>query len=304
MRVLSLAAHQLLMRIEVEHLSHGGAENGRLPVTYLQFEEWAVRRHSVAGAIRELVALGIIEITQHGYTGAGDVRAPNLYRLTCVQAWDANDTGTHEYLKIRSVEQAKGLARAARERADPRNVERGKKNFAAPQNVPMPPHEMRGATAIYQPPKRGVHVHPPKRGALSISREGRLPYPHDSPPRTNGRPSFGPFLFDADDARPRTNGGHQSVSPPALPHITRKTANKMSGIAIHEYALQITESTVTKRATPMCFCLFPPRSSIRVPQRRRGRELQKLICRPQLVVAQARQVVGRALQFVALSGRP
>src|SRR5271167_4409548 len=76
MRVLSLAGHQLLMRIEVEHLSHGGAENGRLPVTYLQFEEWGVRRHSVAGAIRELVALGIIEITRHGYSGAGDVRAP------------------------------------------------------------------------------------------------------------------------------------------------------------------------------------------------------------------------------------
>lgn len=164
MRVLSLAAHQLLMRIEVEHLSHGGAENGRLPVTYHQFEVWGVRRHSVAGAIRELAAPGIIEITQHGYSGAGDVRAPNLYRLTYVQAWYANDTGTHEYLKIRSVEQAKGLARAARERADPRNVERGKKNFAAPQNVPMPPHEMRGAPAIYQPQNVGYMSTPQNVG--------------------------------------------------------------------------------------------------------------------------------------------
>lgn len=34
MRVLSLAAHQALMRIEVEHMSHGGKENGKLPVTY------------------------------------------------------------------------------------------------------------------------------------------------------------------------------------------------------------------------------------------------------------------------------
>jgi hypothetical protein len=40
MRVLSLAAHQALMRIEVEHMSHGGVENGKLPVTYRQLEEW------------------------------------------------------------------------------------------------------------------------------------------------------------------------------------------------------------------------------------------------------------------------
>ena len=38
MRVLSRVAHLALMRIEVEHMSHGGAENGRLPITYRQFE--------------------------------------------------------------------------------------------------------------------------------------------------------------------------------------------------------------------------------------------------------------------------
>ena len=39
MRVLSRVAHLALMRIEVEHMSHGGAENGRLPITYRQFGE-------------------------------------------------------------------------------------------------------------------------------------------------------------------------------------------------------------------------------------------------------------------------
>jgi hypothetical protein len=172
MRVLSLAAHQALMRMEVEHLSHGGVENGKLPVTYRQFEEWGVRRHSVASAIRELVALGIVEIARRGYSGAADVRMPSLYRLTYVQAWDANDTGTHEYLRVGSVGQAEAIAAAARKGSDPRNVERGRKNFATPQNVQGSAPKTWGTTPISRPPKRGVHARPPKRGAPSISRVG------------------------------------------------------------------------------------------------------------------------------------
>jgi hypothetical protein len=37
-RALSLAARKALDRIEIEHLDHGGAENGKLPVTYRNFE--------------------------------------------------------------------------------------------------------------------------------------------------------------------------------------------------------------------------------------------------------------------------
>src|SRR5208337_4276479 len=110
MRVLSLAAHQALTRIEIEQMSHGGVENGKLAVTYRQFEEWGVRRHSVASAIREPVALGIVEIARRGYSGAADVRMPSLYRLTYIQAWNAKDTGTHEYLRIGSVERADAIA--------------------------------------------------------------------------------------------------------------------------------------------------------------------------------------------------
>jgi hypothetical protein len=183
MRVLSLAAHLVIMRIESEHMSHGGCENGRLPVTYCHFERWGARRHSVASAIREVVALGIVEITRHGYGGAAGIRAPSLYRLTYLQAWDANDTGTHEYLKIASVQQAEAIARAARRRADPRNVERGKNYFATPQIVQVSPHEKGGETSNYRPPKRGVHAHPTKRGVLSISRDiARLPQGCDAAP--------------------------------------------------------------------------------------------------------------------------
>jgi hypothetical protein len=53
MRVLSLVERRALDRIE-----HGGAENGRLPVTYVDFKKWGVRPDSIAGAIRALEALG------------------------------------------------------------------------------------------------------------------------------------------------------------------------------------------------------------------------------------------------------
>ena len=44
MRALSLAARKALDRIEIEHMNHGGAQNGQLPVTYRDFEAWGIRR--------------------------------------------------------------------------------------------------------------------------------------------------------------------------------------------------------------------------------------------------------------------
>ena len=41
-------------------MDHGGAENGKLPVTYADLEKWGVRPDSIAGAIRALEALGLI----------------------------------------------------------------------------------------------------------------------------------------------------------------------------------------------------------------------------------------------------
>jgi hypothetical protein len=65
-RVLSLAAHRVLSRIEIEFLHHGGKDNGKLPVTYEQFVEYGMDRASIALAIRETEALGFIEVTERG----------------------------------------------------------------------------------------------------------------------------------------------------------------------------------------------------------------------------------------------
>src|SRR5262245_26881762 len=46
-RELSLSAHRALARIEIELAHHGGYDNGRLPVTFEQFEEYGLHRHAV-----------------------------------------------------------------------------------------------------------------------------------------------------------------------------------------------------------------------------------------------------------------
>ena len=51
-----------VVRIALELRKHGGHDNGKLPITYDDFENYGVHRHSIAPAIRELVALGFIKV--------------------------------------------------------------------------------------------------------------------------------------------------------------------------------------------------------------------------------------------------
>src|ERR1700747_263327 len=65
-RVLSQGAHRVIARIAIELASHGGNNNGQLPVTKKQFVEYGLHNDAVAPAIREAEALGFIRITEHG----------------------------------------------------------------------------------------------------------------------------------------------------------------------------------------------------------------------------------------------
>ena len=88
--VLSLAARLVLDRIEIEQAHHGGNDNGRLPVTFDQFVEFGVHRHSIGPALRELCALGYIEITERGRAGNGEWRRPNLFRANLSRGWQCS----------------------------------------------------------------------------------------------------------------------------------------------------------------------------------------------------------------------
>jgi hypothetical protein len=115
-RVLSLSAHRVLDRIQIELAQHGGTDNGKLPVTYDQFCEYGLHRHAIAPAIRELCALGFIEITERGRSGTGEFRSPNKFRLTFRPTAAAAET--NEWRKIPTIEAADLLARAARQASE------------------------------------------------------------------------------------------------------------------------------------------------------------------------------------------
>jgi hypothetical protein len=119
-RALSLSALRVITRIEIELAHHGGTDNGLLPVTYDDFERYGIHRQAIASAIREVVALGFVEITEHGRAGNAEWRTPSRYRLTYRPAKDKpakglSDDGTHEWRRIKDQQQAELIAKLARE---------------------------------------------------------------------------------------------------------------------------------------------------------------------------------------------
>jgi hypothetical protein len=169
-RATGFAARKALERIEIEHAHHGGNDNGRLPVTYADFEEWDIHPNYIAPAIRELVALGLIEVTQKGYGGKEGDRKPSLYRLAYRPAWDAarSGDGTHEWRKIKTREEAEAIAAAARKAVDPRVVERSKKKSSPSLTEGRSPSVSEGEVENLRPQLVRVQAHPQLVRVLSI----------------------------------------------------------------------------------------------------------------------------------------
>jgi hypothetical protein len=110
-RVLSLSAHCVLDRIEIEQAHHGGKDNGSLPVTYSNFVDYGIDRHAIAPALRELKALGFIRI-KYGRGGNSEFREANKFTLTYRPTEMAPPT--NDWKKIHTLEQAREIARMAR----------------------------------------------------------------------------------------------------------------------------------------------------------------------------------------------
>ena len=157
-RVLSLSARRVLDRIGIEHMAHGGAENGKLPVTYEHFAEYGIHKDSIAPAIRECVALGFLEITEPGRAGNAEFRRPALYRLTYLYTGRAN--ATDEWHRIKTDEEAFALARAAR------NIP-SKKQKSTPGFRPVSPPDSMGTEVQFPPPDSMGTGSPPETMATS-----------------------------------------------------------------------------------------------------------------------------------------
>jgi hypothetical protein len=172
-RVLTLSARKVIDRISIELGHHGGNDNGRLPVTFEDFEAYGIHHDSIAPAIREAEALGFIRVTERGRGGNAEHKQPNLYFLTFANS-RSSTAPTHDWRKIKTFEEAEAVAKAARSNKDPRAVEfaerRLQKTKSRSWKSGLVPHPEIGSGTSKSPhPETGSTGSLRKPGPLSIS---------------------------------------------------------------------------------------------------------------------------------------
>jgi hypothetical protein len=139
-RALSLSARRLIDRIEIELAHHGGNDNGRLPVTKRQFMDYGMSDRLVAPAIREAQALGFIRVTERGRGGNSEYRQPNLFFLTFAHCQTSRaEPPTHDWRKIKTIEEAEAIAAEARAAKDASAVALGRRKRIKNRLHPVEP---------------------------------------------------------------------------------------------------------------------------------------------------------------------
>jgi hypothetical protein len=211
-RALSLSARRILDRLEIEHASHGGAENGRLPVTYEQFHQYGIHRHAIAPAIREAIALGFIEVTQRGRAGNAEFRKPNYFRLTY---FHTKDPPTDEWMRI-TEEAAEAMARAARSASASKTKSQCRKtpvfddgNRHRKQRVPVP------ETITTAPPPETVTT------CISRGGDGEHAVVKADPPLACSRSAPHSNVASEHAGRPPDHLNGHSPALKASPHLER-----------------------------------------------------------------------------------
>jgi hypothetical protein len=152
---LSLSARRVLDRLEIELGAHAGKDNGQLPLTYTQLEEYGVHKDAIAPAIRELGALGFIEVTYRGRASfTAEYRHPSRYRLTYKPTEDG--VQTDEWKRIKTIEEAELIARNARKSPTPRTKRHPRRTgvAATPETTgKVEPNPTPGKREYIQPPE-------------------------------------------------------------------------------------------------------------------------------------------------------
>ena len=92
-----------LERIELEHVGHGGQENGQLVVTFSDLAKHGVDRKAVAGCLARLEALGFVVCECRGRASAAEFRHPSRYRVTYLPG---NTLQTDEWRRVADAEDA------------------------------------------------------------------------------------------------------------------------------------------------------------------------------------------------------
>ena len=165
--VLSLSAHRILDRIEIELAHHGGQDNGRLPVTFADFVAYGIDRHAIALAVREVDALGFARITERGRAGNAEFRTPNKFALTYRATKDA--PATDDWKRIATIEEAQAIAKAAREPIKRPRLRKTESQWGYPHHFGVGNPHRKPKPPVRETPTTGQVRKPP---LLSISRGG------------------------------------------------------------------------------------------------------------------------------------
>lgn len=131
-RGLSTPARGCLDFLLIEHLTHGGAENGNLMAPYRQLAMSGVRKDSIREALHMLEALGVIERTRYGGRQGGRANA-SRYGLGWLPL-RGEPVPRERYRKVTAEQVAEYMAALKEVRARARNKSSpSKRDYPAPQ---------------------------------------------------------------------------------------------------------------------------------------------------------------------------
>src|SRR5260370_9876383 len=88
-RSRSVNAGRLIDFLLLEHLGHGGAENGKLKAPYLQLEAYGIGARHIFGAIANAEELGLVDPHRHG------LKVVSTYTLTWLPTHDGTPPRNH-----------------------------------------------------------------------------------------------------------------------------------------------------------------------------------------------------------------
>jgi hypothetical protein len=96
-RARSVNTARLLDFLMIEHMNHGGNENGNLVATHTQLREYGLNANAIREAVEEAAFLGLIRFERGGrWAGSNQ---PSRYRLTFLAGHDDNKP-TNEWKRV------------------------------------------------------------------------------------------------------------------------------------------------------------------------------------------------------------
>jgi hypothetical protein len=80
-RTAPINTRRFVERLMLEHMNHGGTENGNLIATFEDCAKWGIRRESIPLAQDDAVKRGLVYLTERGISAPGAGRKPSRFGL-------------------------------------------------------------------------------------------------------------------------------------------------------------------------------------------------------------------------------